>query len=290
MISFNPQLTTAPANSFLPQTEGYVQGSFYSDDPAIRLSLPSGQLASTVIGPVWGGMALTENVPPPNNNQGGNSLVLATSVANTTAFSVFNQANNMIIVPGNSVPLAVAGMSMNYFRTGSNATIAVQCDNGLAASLDSGAINQNVSWDFKNSVLQPYDAATPTVSVTSITSSYSSVTGLYTLAVVAAAPSLVGAVGDLINISGVTGTGAALVNGDQAVTAYTDNEHFSFQIAAASGSIATGALTGTIVLNEGTVALPVKVLFVNTNSKIVTYNNTTGALTWTVGAAAIIQI
>ena len=290
MISFNPQLTTSPANSFLLQTEGYVQGSFFSDDPAIRLSLLAGQLAATVGGSVWGGMAITENVQAPNSNQSGNSLVLATSVANTTAFSVFNQASNMIIVPGNSVQLAVAGMSMNYFRLGSNATIAVQCDPSLAANLDAGAINQQVSWDFKDSVLQTYNASTATVSVTSITSSYSSTTGLYTFVVVCAAASLVGAVGDLINISGVTGTGAALVNGTQAVTAYTDNEHFSFQIAAASGAIATGALSGTIVLNEGTVALPVKVLSVNTNSKIVTYNNTTGALTWTVGPAAIIQI
>ena len=95
---------------------------------------------------------------------------------------------------------------------------------------------------------------------------------------------------DKINVSGVTGTGAALVNGDQVVTVFTDNQHFSFQVTAASGTIATGALTGTLVLNQGVGALNVKVISVNTNSKIVNYNNTTGALTWGVGAVAIIQI
>ena len=290
LVNFNPQVTTSPANTFLVQTEGYVQGSFFSDDPAIRLSLLSGMLASTVGGSVWGGMAITENVQAPNSNQPGNSLVLATSVANTTAFTVFSQASNMVIVPGNSVQQAVAGMSANYFRLGSNATIAVQCDPSLAANLDSGAINQAVSWDFNNSVLQTYDASTATITLTSVTSSYSASTGLYTFVIVSPTATVVGAVGDKINLSGVTGTGAALVNGDQTVSAFTDNEHFSFQIAAASGAIATGALSGTIILNEGDAAMPVKVLSVNTNSKIVTYNNSTGALTWTVGPAAIIQI
>ena len=290
LINFNPGLTTAPANSFLLQSEGYVQGTDYTDNPAIRMQLSAGQLASTVSGAVWGGMALSETVPTTNSNQAGLSLTPATSVANTTAFSVFNQANNMIIVPGNSVQLAVAGMSLSYYRMGSNAEIAVQCDNGLAASLDGGLINQQVSWDYKDSILQPYDASTATVTLTSVTSSYSASTGLYTFLVVSPGSNVPTAAGDLVNISGVTGTGAALVNGTQTVSSYTSNSSWSFQIAAASGAISTGALSGTILLNEGTVALPVKVLFVNTNSKIVTYNNTTGALTWTVGAAAIIQI
>ncbi len=38
------------------------------------------------------------------------------------------------------------------------------------------------------------------------------------------------------------------------------------------------------------IALPVKVLHVNANSKVVTYNSTTGALSWTYGYAALIQI
>ena len=291
LVSFNPNLTTAPANTFQVQTEGYVAGTFYSDDPAIRLSLLAGQIASTFSGPMWGGMALTEGIPAPNTTAGALPISAATAVSNLTAFSVFNQANNAIILPGNTVQQAVAGMSMSYFRLGSNATIAVPVDPSLAAALDNGNTNQQVSWDFNNNILQTYDASTPTVNVTSLTASFNSVTGIWTFAVVAAAATVVGAVGDAINLSGVTGTGAALINGNQIVTAFTDNEHFSFQLAGGSGTFTAGAQTGTIVLNQGDAALPVKIVSaVQTNSKVVSYTQQTGQLIWTVGPAVIIQI
>ena len=194
-ISFNPQLTTAPASSFQVDTKGFVQGAFF-DDPTARLQLTAGIIASTVTQPVWGGMTISEGVNVPNANQAGNPLTLAANYAGLTAFTVFNQANNMIIVPGNTVQQAVAGMSMSYFRLGSNARIAVQCSAALANTLSAGLTNQQVSWDFVNQILVAF-------SVT---------------------------------------------------------------------------------------ALPVKVLEVNTNSKIVSYNATTGALTYTTGACAIIQI
>lgn len=165
------------------------------------------------------------------------------------------------------------------------------CDPSLV-SLDGGLITQQVSWDFNNQRLQPYDASSATYAVTSITSSYSATTGLYTFAVVMAVPSLVGAVGDTINISGVTGTGNALVNGNQTVTSFTDNEHFSFQIAAASGAIATGALSGTIVLNAGTGLLPCKILMLQVgNSRTVAWNPVTLTANWNNSdTCALIQI
>ena len=50
--------------------------------------------------------------------------------------------------------------------------------------------------------------------------------------------------------------------------------------------------TGTIVLNYGTGALPVKILDINAgNSMTVSYNAVTGAATWNrQGYAALIQI
>lgn len=192
-ISFNPQLTTSPSNTFLTSTEGYVQGATL-DDTSARMWLNSGVIASTVTQPVWGGMAITESVPA-SNSLGGN-LTIASAAANVTGFTVFDQAHNMIIVPGNSVQQSLAGMTAHYFRLGSNIRIAVQCDATLANNLAGGAINQQVSWDFTNQKL----------------------------------------------------------------------------IAFAS------------------TALPVKVLSVSATSKIVSYNSGTGALTWTVGAAAIIQL
>ncbi|OZA85978.1 MAG: hypothetical protein B7X56_05400 [Burkholderiales bacterium 34-67-9] len=196
-VSFNPALTTSPANSFLQQTEGYVQGAFFNDDPAIRLSLSSGQLASSVAQPIWGGMAISELVPTVNTNALGNTLELSTAVTNLTGFTVFNQGYNMVIVPGNSVQIATAGMTAMYFRLGSNAQIVVQCSTALVTAVEGGFTNQETLWDFTNQLLIPYT-------------------------------------------------------------------------------------TGT--------ALPVKILRVNNNSKIVSYNSGTGAVSWTTGPAAVIQI
>lgn len=208
-ISFNPALTTSPQNSFLLQTQGYAQGSYF-DDPTTRGWLKSGQLASTVAQPVWGGLPITAKVNAVNSNQLGNQLDLATSIITITGWVVTNQANNMIVVPGNNVQIAVANQTVNYFDGatysvaagnfvggGSNARIAVACNPTLVSALASNSVDQNVSWDFVNNYL----------------------------------------------------------------TAYS---------------------TG--------VALPVKVLSVNNNSKLVSYNSGTGAVTWTTGPVAIIQV
>jgi hypothetical protein len=289
-VPFNPFGTTNAAGSFSVQSAGYVQGVFM-DDPSIRNELATGTVSQSATSPLWGGMAISESVAPSTGYDRtlGGTILQATAVTNVTGFSVFNQAYSMVGSPSSPVPLTGnPGASMAFFRMGSGARIAVAMDPSLV-SLNGGLITQNVSWDFNNQVLQPYDAATATYSVTSATSSFAS--GVYTIAIVMAAASPVAGVGDLINISGVTGTGAALVNGNQTVTAFTDNQHFSIQITAGSGAIATGALTGTIVLNYGTGALPVKILDINAgNSMTVSYNAITGA-TWNrQGYAALIQI
>jgi hypothetical protein len=195
-ISFNPALTTAPQNSFLVDTQGYYQGSLFDDDPAIRLSLFSGLLNSTVTQPVWGGMALTEVVNNANANALGNSLQLATAEGNVTAFSMYNQAYNSMLVPGNSAPIAVAGNTTPYFKLGSKAQIVVACSAALVTAVEGGFSNQQVSWDFTTQQLIPF----------------------------------------------------------------------------------------------ATTALPVQIQRVSTNSRIVAYNSGTGAVTWTVGNAAVILI
>lgn len=288
-MSFNPYLTTNAAGSFSVQSDGYVQGAA-QDDPSIRNLLAGGVLASTETLPMWGGVAISESIAAAtaNNSLGGN-IARATALTNLTGFSVLNQAHNWVNSPQSQAPSAGVGMMVPFYRLGSGARIAVAMDPSLV-SLDTGLINQNVSWDFNNQRLQPYDAATSTFAATSITSSYAS--GLYTFVVVMAVASPVGGVGDAINISGVTGTGASLVNGNQIVTAFTDNQHFTFQVAAASGAIATGALGGTILLNYGTGALAVKVLETNIgNSKIITYDAVNNFVNWNnSGSAAIILI
>lgn len=293
-ISFNPFITTSANGTFSVQSEGFNQGVAL-DDPAVRNALAGGPLASTETLPMWGGVGIAEYIPTATANPSiGSSIARATSIASTVpliGFSVFNQATAWVTSPQSECPSAGVGMTIPYYRLGSGARIAVAVDPSLV-SLDGGLVNQQVSWDFNNQRLQPYDAATTTYSITSITSSFNSATNIYTMVVVMAVPSLVGAVGDAINISGVTGTGASLVNGNQIVTAFTDASNFSFQVAAASGAIATGALGGTKVLNAGTVALPVKVLKLNIgNSKIVQYDAVNNYVHWVNnGSTAIILI
>lgn len=288
-ISLQPMQTTNGLGRFYVQSEGLVQGTIF-DDPVARFALATGSLASTEALPMWGGVAITENISANVPPVLGSSIARATAVANITGFSTYNQANAFIITPQSEAPSASSGMTIPFFRLGSGARMAVACDPSLAATLQSGAINQQVSWDFNNERLQAYDASTPTVSVTSLTASYAS--GVWTFAVVAAAATVVGAVGDAINLSGVTGTGASLINGNQIVTAFTDNQHFSFQIAAGSTVFTAGAQTGTIVLNQGVAALNVKVLEVNVgNSKIVAYDAVNNLVHWNnSGTCAVILL
>ena len=289
-IAINPMQTTNAAGLFGIQSDGFTQGVAH-DDPAVRFQLAGGYLATTETLPMWGGVAISETLPLVTvNGNLGNSITRAANNAGITGFSVFNQSHNAINTPQSPVPLLSGNMTVNFYRLGSLARIPLAADPSLVASLASGLINQQVSWNFNNQRLQPYDAATATYSVTSITSTYAN--GVYTMVVVMAVASLVGAVGDTINISGVTGTGAALVNGNQTVTAFTDNQHFTFQVAAASGAIATGALTGTIVLNAGTGALACKILQLGqANSRIVSYNSVTQQATWVNnGSCILVQI
>ena len=145
-ISFNPQITSAPQNTFLLSTQGYYQGDFV-DDPSSRMYLNAGLIASTVTQPIWGGMAITESVPTVGESSLGSTLALATSAANLTGFTVFTQAYNSIIVPGNSVQTATAGMTTSYFRTGSIARIKVAIQPALVASLEGGTVSQALFWD-----------------------------------------------------------------------------------------------------------------------------------------------
>lgn len=288
-VSLNPYVTTGFTGTFSTQSEGFVQG-IALDDPAVRYYLAGGPLASTETLPMWGGCAVQELIASTTGNATtGSTIARATSTATVSGFSVLNQATAWVTTAQSEAPSAGTGTTIPYYRLGSGARIAVACDPSLV-SLAAGQTNQNVSWDFNNMRLQPYDAATSTYSVTSITSAYSN--GVYTMTVVMAVASLVGAVGDAINISGVTGTGASLVNGNQVVSAFTDNQHFTFQVTAASGAIATGSLTGTIVLNAGTGALGVKVLKLNIgNSKIIQYDAVNNYVHWNnSGSTAIILI
>ncbi len=162
LISMNPMLTTSPlANGFLVETQGYIQG-FDFDDQIARMHLKQGVVSSGATAPLYAGVLVSELINTINQNAPGNIIEAATSLGtgnvNYGGFTVLRQANNMIITPGNSVPLAASGMSIMYFQPGSGARIMVAVDSGLAASLEGGSVNQPVSWDFVNQALTTYSS------------------------------------------------------------------------------------------------------------------------------------
>lgn len=151
-VSFNPALTTSATNSFLVQTEGYVQGCFV-DDPSSYQYLTSGQIASTVTQPVWGGMAIQELVNALTPGV-GSPILPATTEAQISGWTVFNQTFNAMITPGNSVPAAYANNTFNYFRRGSNARIQVQCTSAVVTAVATGQVDAlTLYWDFTNQQL-----------------------------------------------------------------------------------------------------------------------------------------
>lgn len=145
-ISFNPALTTQPQNSFQLETQGYIQG-LTQDDPVSRMFLSAGQVSSGTTQPMWGGMGVSVQVGGLNSN--GQSLASLTLATNTQiqGFTVFDQAINMQIIPGNSVPVAVAGQSMAYYSFGTNARIPVPVAAGAFAGLETAYTNTALYWD-----------------------------------------------------------------------------------------------------------------------------------------------
>lgn len=284
-VPFYPYATTNAADSFSVQSSGLIAGTAYND-PSARFALAQGILASSETVPMVGGVPIVENV---GTAPGAGNITRASTVTSITGFSVFDQAYSWVSSPQSPVPSAGAGMNVPLYRLGTGARVAVPMDPSLV-DLNGNPITTQVSWDFNNGVLQPYDASTATYAITSATPTYNN-NGTWTIAIVATVATPVGAVGDQINISGITGTGASYVNGNQTISAFTDNKDFSILVSAASGAI--GSLTTTDgVLNYGTGALPVKVLQTNVgNSKVPVINSTTGAVTWNgSGSAAIILL
>lgn len=138
-ISFNPYATTAPANSFLLQSQGYVQG-MAMDDPAVRMELTGGVLAASEALAMWGGVPITEaiNVTGSGSDGTGPAIKRATTQNGVTGWSVYNQASSMVITPGPSAPVSGKGGYVAFFRNGTNARIAVQLDPALVAAITEG--------------------------------------------------------------------------------------------------------------------------------------------------------
>lgn len=149
-ISFNPAATTNPSNTFSLDTRGWIQG-MTQDDWASRSHLLSGVVDSGVTQPMWGGMAVAIQTQSAGATAQNNDLIkLATTGTGVQGFTVFDQASNMIQIPGNSVPTAVAGANMAYYLIGSEARIPMPIDPSVLASLEGVSVDTAVYWDPTN--------------------------------------------------------------------------------------------------------------------------------------------
>lgn len=284
-ININPMKTTVASGTFPTTSVGLIQGTAY-DDPAVRNQLAGGLLDAGETLPMWGGVGIFENVPgaggalAASTTLGGNvgRALLLTGVKQLTGFSVFNQAHAMVNTPQSPVPAALVGMSVNFYRLGSLARIAVAIDPSLA-SLEGLTINTPVSWDFNLQRLVPVEVAEGAVAITSQTWAAGIVT------VVTAAPHTY-VVGNDVTIAGAV---PDAYNGDKTILTSADNTHFTYAMAVDPG-VSPASTPGTTVAGGG--ALPCKILEVQIgNSMIVAFDPVTGFATWNPnGSAAVIQI
>lgn len=290
-VSFNPIVTSTYAGGFSTQSDGLVQGTAM-DDPAVRYALSGGILSGNETLPMWGGVGVYANVAATGAELGQVLGRATTMTANASGqllgFSVFNQANNWISWPASPVPTANSGMGVPYYRLGSGARIAVQCDPSLASSLLSNSIGQAVYWDFNAQCLVA--SASSSYSVSSLT--WSSTNGGQ-VRVQSGSATPVAGVGDSFTLAGATNSGTggtSAINTTHQVNTWTSSQDFTFLLPGTS--TLWGTLAGTITLAYSQGALACKVLRVQSgNSKVVVWDPVNNVATWNnSGSAALIQI
>ena len=288
-ITFNPFVVTNAQGMFNTKSDGLRQGTAFQS-PNARYNLRNGILDAAETLPMWGGVGVFMDVP---GVAGEPSAALGVKVGRADAltgskrlqgFSVFDQNYAMVNSPQSPVPLAGTGMSVYSYPLKSGARIAVACDPVLV-DLRGLPIASQVSWDYINQRLIPYNAAALTIS----SGTYDNSTGA--IALTMSAPINFGP-GDAVVLSGLTGTGAyASLNGTY--TALPGTAGTTVNLAAASG-LGAATITGGN-LNPGGAAgdaLPVTVLDVQaSNCEVVQYDPVTGFATWNYdGACAVIQL
>ncbi len=272
-LSLNPMATTNAAGSFGVQSDGFIQGVAL-DDPANRFNLASGTVAATETKPLWGGLPVAELLPGVNSSPRGSTIRRAVSLAELEGFTVFNQAHNGLTTPQSPVPLYASGMSVSFYRLGSNMRVPLKASAQVVALGTAGAsVKTPLAWDFVNNQVTTAAAAAfsgADIDTTAVT--YSN--GVAT-ATTASAHGLTE--GQYVKISGVD---PAAYNGTVVVLTVPSTTTFTYAPASAPGGSATtqGAI-GAVA--QADITLPVKVISIESgNSKTVSYDSATGFLTW----------
>lgn len=159
--SQNYMATTSPQNSFLLDTQGYVQGVML-DDAVAQQWITTGIIPATETAPLWAGLPIIEtgNAATSISNQGGRQVSLAASIATITGFTIANQGYNGIIGNPNNVPMYSSGMTMSLIRLHSNARVVVQVDSAAVNSLINQSIAVQLGWDFTTNSLTTFTSGT----------------------------------------------------------------------------------------------------------------------------------
>jgi hypothetical protein len=290
---FPTQTTVGNAGLFAdPSTYGLVQG-MSEPDPAYYFWLRGGILNAAETLPMWGGVAIFENVPGPSGStqpsqtqgpQVGRATTVTGGSKPLAGWAVYDQAYAWVTSPVSQAGQAGLGQTIPYYPLGSRARVPVACDAALAAELQAGPSNAPIAWDFVNQLLVPYTGA---LAITSGT--YVSGTGIITLTM----PSNPGiSPGDSVTLSALTGTGAfAALDGTWPAITGTTGTTVVLQ-----GPIGAGAatITGGGFTTGAELPLNLRVLSVQTsNCMTVSYNAGNGFTNWNFGpgnACALIQI
>lgn len=260
-IAVNPYLTTNSPGTFNIQSTGYIQGCTM-DSPSVRNQLAGGVLALSDTLPMWGGVAISENVPGvagAPQPQLGRIITRATSSAllngsnrglqgQLSGFSVFDQNYSAIAGVGSQVPLIGSYGAVNYYRLGSGARIPVKCSPSLV-TVEGLITTIPLAWDWVNQQLEPLTSATISsgtypAAATISSGTYTSGNGAVALTT-NAAHGLVA--GDTFSISGMTGTGSfASLNGTWTATAGTTGSTLNFATTTGLTMTITGGTLNTI--------------------------------------------
>lgn len=278
-VTLTPMITGNAFGLFGVQTEGLIQG-FAQDDPAIRFLLTQGTIGGSL--PMFGGMAVSNLIPTVGNPGVASATVQpATSLATYSGISVFNQSHALIVTPNQRVPLGYTNQSINFYRRGSNARIAVKCAPSLI-SLDGGLISQQVSWDFYGHQLVPYIAAYAANVITAAT--YASGASTFTTTSAHGV-----AVGDYFTITGMTPAGW---NGTYIAQTGTTGSTLVGILQPTAQTATPGSVTVYGSLAAGGGAFPVSVIDILTGgSKVINLDPTGTIATWNnSGTAAVILI
>jgi hypothetical protein len=180
-VSFNPYVQTNVTGSFALESAGLVVGTMFPD-PAARYQLSGGRLATTETLPMWGGVGISENIPPEAANnprtEMGSVIARATAAANLTGFSIYDQNYSWVNSPASPVPSGDKGGQVNFARLGSLLRVILEIDPTLV-SLEGGLITQQVSWDYTNQKIIAFATTALPVKILTIKSN-NCMTAVYT--------------------------------------------------------------------------------------------------------------